>query len=146
MFRKKSCLRTRAMGFLNKKVSVMKKLLLLGPMLMWGVAAGAQDGSTDQCVHALSPVVQQTDVSTVARDSDSNSAVIQLDVVASLPDGGAPNYAFSSGDGTITSDGSRATWTVTGDGPFSANVEVSGPNGCKAYSRFTYHMEQTASQ
>jgi hypothetical protein len=134
------------MGLLNKKVSAMKKLLLLGPMLIWGAAAGAENGATDQCQPALSPVIQQTDVSTVERNSDANSAVIQLDIVASLPDESAPNYAFSSADGTITSDGSRATWTVTGEGPFSANVVVTAPNGCKAYSHFTYHMEQTASQ
>ena len=124
----------------------MKKLLLLGPMLMWGVAAGAQDGNTDQCPASVSPAIQQTDVSTVARDSDSNSAVIQLDVAASLPGGGAPSYAFSTSDGTISGDGSSATWTVTGDGPFSANVVVTAPNGCRAYSHFVYHMEQTASQ
>jgi hypothetical protein len=124
----------------------MKKLLLLGPMLIWGAAAGAQTGNTDQCPASLSPAIQQTDVSTVERNADNDSAVIQLDVVASLPDGGAPDYAFSSGDGTITSDGARATWTVTGNGPFTANVAISAPNGCKTYSHFTYHMEQTASQ
>jgi len=125
----------------------MKKFLLLGAMLTWGVAANAQDGTTDQCAPGLSPVIQQTDVSTVARDTDSNSAVIQLDVAASLSGGGgAPSYSFSTSDGTITGDGSTATWTVTGDGPFSANVVVTAPNGCKAYSHFVYHMEQTASQ
>lgn len=125
----------------------MKKLLLLGTMLTWGVAAGAQTGgAADPCPPALAPAIHQTDVSTVERNSDTNSAVIQLDIVASLPDGGAPTYAFSSSDGTITSNGSRATWTVTGEGPFTANVEVRAPNGCKSYSDFTYHMEQTASQ
>jgi hypothetical protein len=89
-------------------------------------------------------VIQQTDVSTVERSADSNGAVIQLDIAATLHDGNAPTYAFSAEDGTITSDGPRATWTVTGAGPFTANVEVSSPGGCKSYSHFTYHMEQTA--
>jgi hypothetical protein len=126
----------------------MKKLLLLGTMLMWGAAASAQDGggTTDQCLPSALPAIQQTDVSTVARDSDTNTAVIQLDIVASLPDGSAATYVFSSPDGVITSDGSRATWTVVGSGPFTANVEVSSPSGCKTYSHFTYHMEQTASE
>jgi hypothetical protein len=124
----------------------MKKLLLLGAMLTWGAAANAQTGgAADQCPSALAPAIQQTNVSTVERNADDNSAVIQLDIVASVPDG-APSYAFSSSDGTITSNGSRATWTVTGQGPFTANVEVTAPNGCKSYSDFTYHMEQTASQ
>ena len=124
----------------------MKKLLLLGTMLTWGAAAVAQDGggATDQCPPAALPVVQQTDVSTVERNADSNSAVIQLDVAASLPGGGAPSYVFSAENGTITSDGSRATWTVAGAGPFTANVEVASPDGCKSYSLFTYHMEETA--
>src|SRR4051794_8394746 len=126
----------------------MKKFLLVGAMLIWGAAAGAQSngGAADQCGPASSPAIQQTDVSTVERNSDSQSAIIQLDIVASLPDGSAPDYRFSSGDGTISGDGARAIWTVTGEGPFTANVEVSSSNGCKSYSHFTYHMEQTASQ
>src|SRR5439155_8017899 len=105
----------------------MKKFLLVGTMLIWGGAAGAQSngGSADQCGSAYAPAIQQSDVTTVERNNDSQSAVIQLDIVASLPDGSAPTYRFSSGDGTITGDGARATWTVTGEGPFTANVEVS---------------------
>jgi hypothetical protein len=125
----------------------MKKLLLLGTMLTWGAAAGAQvSGGADQCPVAASPVIHQTDVATVERNNDSNSAVIQLDVAASLPGGGDPTYAFSAPDGSITSDGPRATWTVSGAGPFTANVQVTSPDGCKSYAHFTYHMEQTASQ
>jgi hypothetical protein len=125
----------------------MKKLLLLGTMMVWSGAAAAQyNGGPDQCPVSISPAIQQTDVSTVERNADANSAVIQLDVVAELPDGGAPRYAFSSNDGTITGDGSRASWSVSGAGPFTANVEVTGSNGCRSYSHFTYHMEQTASQ
>jgi hypothetical protein len=120
----------------------MKKLLLLGTMLTWGAAAVAQD---DQCVPAALPVIEQTDVATLERNGDSG-AVIQLDVAASLPDGHAPTFAFSAENGTITSDGPRATWTVSGAGPFTANVEVSSPEGCKSYALFTYHMEQTASE
>jgi hypothetical protein len=124
----------------------MKKLLLLGTMLTWGAAAVAQEGggATEQCTPAALPVIQQTDVSTVERNADSNSAVIELDVSASLPGGGDPTYVFSAANGSITSDGPRATWTVAGAGPFTANVEVSSPEGCKSYSLFTYHMEQTA--
>jgi hypothetical protein len=125
----------------------MKKLLLLGTMLVWGGAAAAQTGEGgDQCPASVSPQIEQSDVSTVARDADANSAVIQLDVVASLPGGGTPSYSFSSNDGSITGDGSRASWTVNGAGPFTANVVVSAPNGCRSYSHFTYHMEQTDSQ
>jgi hypothetical protein len=121
----------------------MKKLLILGPMLMWGAAAAAQDG--DQCQPSSLPAIQQTDVATVERDGDSNSAVIQLDVDASGPSASALTYTFSSADGTLTSDGPRATWTVTGEGPFSADVQVSTPAGCTSTSHFAYHMEQTAS-
>ena len=126
----------------------MKKFLLVGTMLIWGAAAGAQSGggNADQCLASALPAIQQTDVATVERNSDTNSAVIQIDVAATLPDGGGLTYSFSSTDGTITSDGSRATWTVTGAGPFTANVAVSSDNGCKTYSHFTYHMEQTASE
>ena len=76
----------------------MKKLLLLGAMLTWGAAASAQTGgAADQCPSALAPAIQQTNVSTVERNADNDSAVIQLDIVASVPDG-APSYAFSSSD------------------------------------------------
>jgi hypothetical protein len=122
----------------------MKKLLIFGPMLMWAGAAAAQDG--DQCQASSLPVIQQTDVATVERNADTNSAVIQLDVAASLGDGVALTYAFTSPDGTITNDGPRATWTVEGAGPFSADVQVSSPDGCTTQAHFTYHMEQTASQ
>jgi hypothetical protein len=122
----------------------MKKLLIFGPMLMWGAAAAAQDG--DQCQLSSLPAISQTDVATVERNGDANSAVIQLDVAASAPNGSALTYTFSSVDGTLTSDGPRATWTVTGAGPFSADVQVSTPEGCTSYSHFIYHMEQTASE
>jgi hypothetical protein len=121
----------------------MKKLLILGIMSTWGAAAAAQD---DPCTPTALPVIQQTDVSTVERNADSSSAVIQLDVAATLPAGGSPNFVFSAENGAIVSDGPRATWTVAGAGPFTANVEVSSPEGCSAYAHFTYHMEQTASE
>jgi len=124
----------------------MKKLLLLGIMMSWGAAAAAQDASAaPECVPAALPVISQTDVATVERNGDTSSAVIQLDVAATSHGGGALTYVFSSPDGTITSDGSRATWTVSGAGPFSADVAVSSPDGCTSYSHFTYHMEQTTS-
>jgi len=125
----------------------MKKLLLMGTMLTWGAAAVAQDqGGAEQCLPSALPVIEQTDVSTVERNADGNSAVIQLDVAASLPNGGAPTFAFSAGNGTIANEGGHATWNVAGAGPFTANVQVSSPNGCKSYALFTYHMEQTASE
>ncbi|MBV9882590.1 MAG: hypothetical protein JO276_06235 [Sphingomonadaceae bacterium] len=122
----------------------MKKLLLLGPMLAWGAAAAAQENG-DQCQASAVPVVAETNVSTVSRDADTGNVVIQLDVDASIPNGGSPSYAFTADQGTITSEGARATWTVSGTGPFSANVAVSSPDtSCRAYAHFTYHMEQTA--
>jgi hypothetical protein len=127
----------------------MKKLLLVGPMLMWAAAAAAQDGggTTDQCPAEASPAIAQTDVATVQRDTDSGSAVIQLNVTASLPGGGAPNYVFSSSDGAIAGNGATATWTVTGAGPFTADVAVTAPDtGCTSHAVFTYHMEESASQ
>jgi hypothetical protein len=127
----------------------MKKFLLLGMMMTWGAAAAAQDGggNTDQCGPSTSPAIQQTNVATVERNSDSNSAVIQLDIVASRPDGGTLDYAFSSVDGTITSDGARATWTVDGAGPFTADVAVTAADsGCTTHSHFTYHMEQASTE
>ena len=127
----------------------MKKLLLIGTMLAWSGAATAQSQSPDQCPQSAQPVIQQTDVATAERNSDANSAVIQLDVAASLAPGdtgGDPTYSFSAQNGTITSDGSHATWTVAGAGPFTASVQVTAPSGCRSYARFTYHMEQTASQ
>lgn len=123
----------------------MKKLLLVGTMLAWSAAAAAQDG--DQCPAPSLPLVSQTDVATVERNSDSGSAIIQLDVSASDPAGGTLTYVFSSADGTIAGDGSRATWTVSGAGPFTATVAVSSAaSGCTSHARFTYHMEQSPSE
>ena len=126
----------------------MKKLLLVGPMLMWAAAAAAQNGGTnDQCPVSASPAIAQTDVATVQRDTDSGTATIQLNVSASLPNGGAPTYVFSSNDGTINGNGATATWTVTGAGPFTANVAVTAPDtGCTSHAVFIYHMEESASQ
>lgn len=124
----------------------MRKLMLLGMMMTsWGAAAAAQDtGAADQCPVSALPVIAQTDVATVDRNSDASSATIQLNVAASSPSGAALTYAFSSADGTITSDGTQATWTVSGAGPFEADVAVSSPDGCTSSSHFTYHMEATA--
>jgi hypothetical protein len=122
----------------------MRKLLLLGIMLSWGAAAAAQDGgSSDQCPAASLPVVGQTDVATLQRTDDGSGATIQLNVTATSPDGSALTYSFTSGDGTIAGDGETATWTVSGAGPFSADVRVSTPSGCSSHAHFIYHMEQT---
>ncbi len=126
----------------------MKKLLLVGPMLMWAAAAAAQDGggTNDQCPVSALPAIAQTDVATVQRDTDSGNATIQLSVTASLPNGGAPTYVFSSSDGTITGDGATATWTVTGAGPFTADVAVTAPDtGCTSHAVYTYNMEASPS-
>lgn len=125
----------------------MRKLLLVGLMMSWGAAAAAQDTGTsaDSCTGAL-PVISETDVATVERNTDSGSAVIQLDVDAAVPGGGGLSYNFASPDGSLVSDGARATWTVSGAGPFTATVEVTSAGGCKSYAQFTYNMEQTASQ
>jgi hypothetical protein len=127
-----------------KGVRIMKRLLLLGPMLAWGAAAGAQDnGSQDQCPSSALPVIERTDVATLEGNGE-NGAVIQIDVAAALPDGRSLTYAFSTQNGSITGDGARATWTVEGAGPFTATVEVSAPNyPCKAHAYFTYRMDQT---
>jgi hypothetical protein len=116
-------------------------------MLGWSAAAAAQDGtgSNDQCPAAALPAIGQTDVATLERNDDG-SAVIELEVAATSTDGSALTYTFSSPDGTIVGDGSHATWTVSGAGPFSADVRVSNAAGCTSAARFTYHMEQTASQ
>ena len=92
----------------------------------------------DQCQPSNIPVIAQTDVATVQRTDDGSGAVIQLDVAASVPDGSAATYAFTSADGTITSDGSRATWTVAGAGPF-----YSGCRGVVAqwlHDRLAFHL------
>jgi len=121
----------------------MKKLLILGTMLGWAAAAGAQDsGAADQCPSAALPVIERTDVATLERDSEDN-AVIQIDVAASLPNGQALAYAFSAHGGTIVSDGPRATWTVAGAGPFTASVEVSAADyPCASHAHFTYVMDR----
>ena len=122
----------------------MKKLMLLGMMMTgWSAAAAAQDTGADQCSASALPVIAQTDVATVDRNSDANSATIQLNVAASSPSGAALTYAFSSADGTLTNDGAQATWTVSGAGPFEADVAVSSPDGCSSSAHFTYHMEAT---
>jgi hypothetical protein len=126
----------------------MKKLLILGTMLAWGAAAGAQDQEAlpDQCASAALPVIEQTNVATLERNGE-NSAVIQIDVAASLADGRALTYVYSAHSGTITGEGPRATWTVEGAGPFTASVEVSAGNDpCTSHAHFTYLMAQTSSE
>jgi hypothetical protein len=120
-------------------------------MLSWGAAAAAQDsgGAADQCPSAALPVIERTDVATLERNSEesADSAVIQIDVAASLANGHALTYAFSTQSGTITSDGARATWTVAGAGPFTASVEVSAADyPCKSHAYFTYLMDRPPAQ
>jgi len=124
----------------------MKRLLLLGTMLAWSAAAGAQDSVPDQCPSAALPVIEQTDVATIEQNSET-SAVIQIDVAAALPDGRALSYLYSAHSGTIVGEGPRATWTVEGAGPFTASVEVAAANDpCKSHAHFTYLMAPTPSE
>ena len=125
----------------------MKRLLFLATMLTWGAAAGAQDPpDADQCPSSALPVIERTDVATLERNSDT-SAVIQIDVAASLPDGRPLAYAFSAHSGTIVGEGPRATWTVEGVGPFTASVELSAADyPCKSYVHFTYLMDRPPSE
>ncbi len=141
------CAADLSIGALDKGVRIMKRLLLLGTMLICGSAAAAQDGApADQCPSAALPVIERTDVATLERNSE-DSAVIQIDVAASLPNGQALTYAFSAHSGTITSDGSRATWTVAGAGPFTASVEVTAANyPCTSHAHFTYLMDRPPSE
>ena len=126
----------------------MKKLMLLGMLMTtgWASAAAAQDSNSgaDQCTASAAPVIAQTAVSTLQQNADTNSATLELDVAATSPSGSTLTYVFTSGDGTITGNGAQATWTVSGAGPFEADVAVSSPDGCTSYAHFTYHMEQAS--
>ena len=121
----------------------MKKLLLLVPMLAWsGVAAAQQsEAEADQCTTATLPVIERVDISPVSSGEDS--AVLQVDIEASLPGGGSLNYDFRGQDGSISGNGSSASWSVSGSGPFNATVEVSAPgSACTAFAYLTYSASE----
>lgn len=124
----------------------MKKLILVGAMLACGATANAQNsGATDQtCSAETSPVIQRVDVATASRPTET-SAVVEIDLDASLPDGRTLNYSFNVATGTVTSEGSHATWTVEGDGPFTATIEVSAYDyPCRSYANLTYRLEENS--
>jgi hypothetical protein len=120
----------------------MKRLLLVS-VLAWSAAANAQDGQgSDQCTPEASPVIERVNVATATRPTET-SAVVEIDLEAALPDGRALSYAFQPSSGSITSDGPHASWTVEGEGPFTATIEVSAADyPCKSYANLTYRMEE----
>ena len=121
----------------------MKRLLILGTVLAWCGAANAQDsGASDQnCPPEASPLIERVNVATMSRPS-ATSAVVQIDLEAALPDGRALSYAFNVASGSVTSDGPHAVWTVDGDGPFAATIEVSASGyPCRSYANLTYTIE-----
>lgn len=120
----------------------MKKLFLLGVMLACSAGANAQSGSNDQnCPVEAEPLIERVNVATMSRPTES-SAVVQVDLVAALPDGRALSYQFHADQGSIDSDGPHAVWTVEGEGPFTASVEVSASGyPCKSYANLTYVLE-----
>jgi|GEM_PF-2956589 len=121
----------------------MKRLLLLGSMLAWSAAANAQDsGASDQsCTPEASPLIERVNVATMSRPS-ATSAVVQIDLEAALPDGRPLSYAFNVASGSVTSDGPHASWTVEGDGPFEATIEVSAFGyPCRSYANLSYVLE-----
>jgi hypothetical protein len=120
----------------------MKKLILTGLLLASSGAAFAQSGSNDQnCPVEAEPLISRVNVATMSRPSAS-SAVVQVDLEASSPGGGALSYNFQPDSGSIQSDGSHAVWTVDGEGPFTASVEVSAADSpCKSYANLTYVLE-----
>lgn len=123
----------------------MKRLLILGTVLAWSGAANAQD-SGDQCAPEASPLIERVNVATMSRPTPI-SAVVQIDLEAALPDGRPLNYAFNVASGSVTSDGPHASWTVVGDGPFTATIEVSASDyPCRSYANLTYTMEEYVPQ
>ena len=121
----------------------MKTLFLAGAMLAWSGTAFAQ---TSECSSSEegAPSIQRIDVSTVERPS-ADSAVVQLDVVASTPTGAAPQYLFNGGGTPLANDGARATWTVQGSGPFTATISATTPgSNCVASADVTFTVEAPA--
>lgn len=129
-------------------VPVMKRLFLFGAMLACSAAANAQDsgGSGQSCSPADSPFIERVNVATTSRPSET-SAVVEIDLAASLPDGRPLTYTFNVASGSVTSDGSHAIWTVEGDGPFSATVEVSAADyPCRSHANLAYSLEDPDSE
>lgn len=117
----------------------MKKLLIMGAMLLSSAAANAQ--SSDECTAEQSPLIERVNVATESRPTET-SAVVGIDLEAALPDGRALTYTFNVASGSVSSDGPHATWNVEGNGPFTATVEVSASGyPCKSYANLTYVME-----
>lgn len=121
----------------------MKKLLLVTTLvttLAWSAAANAQDSG--ECTPEASPLIERVNVATASRPT-ATSAVVEVDLEAALPDGRALTYTFNAASGSISSDGSHATWNVEGSGPFTATVEVSAADyPCRSYANLTYVMEE----
>jgi hypothetical protein len=121
----------------------MKKLFLAGAMLVWSGAAFAQDSQCSS-VEQGAPDIERVDVSTIERTSD-NSAVVQLDVVATTPNGAQPTYSFNGGGNPLANEGPRATWAVEGEGPFTATIEVRTPGSdCVSHADVTFTVEEPA--
>lgn len=120
----------------------MKRLFLFGAMLALSAAANAQDAPDQSCTAEVSPRIERVNVATMSRPS-ATSAVVQIDLEAALPDGRALTYTFNPASGSIVSDGPNATWTVEGEGPFAASVEVSAAGyPCQSYANWTYELEE----
>ena len=118
----------------------MKKLFLTGLLLASSGAAYAQNGD-QSCPVESEPLIERVNVATMSRPS-ATSAVVQVDLEAALPDGRPLNYVFHPESGSIESDGSHAVWSVEGEGPFTATVEVSAADDpCKSYANLTYVLE-----
>ena len=118
----------------------MKKLILTGLLLASSGAAFAQNGD-QSCPVEAEPLIERVNVATMSRPS-ATSAVVQVDLEAAAPGGGALSYNFHPDSGSIQSEGSHAVWTVDGEGPFTASVEVSSADSpCKSYANLTYVLE-----
>ena len=119
----------------------MKKLLILAPMLAWSGAAAAQqtESEADQCNAANRPVIQRVDIAPADEQPSETSTLLQISIEASRPDGASLSYDFRGDDGSISGNGSSASWTVSRSGAFEATVEVSGPgSACTAFAYLAY--------
>ena len=136
---------TNGTNLLDEGVRKMKKLLLLVPLLAWsGVAAAQQsEAEADQCTAATLPRDRAGRYRPASEQSSETSTVLNVDIQASLPGGGALNYDFRAQDGSLSDEGAHATWAVSGSGPFNATVEVSAPgSACTAFAYLTYAAGQ----
>jgi hypothetical protein len=132
---------------LDKGCVNMKKLLLLAPLLAWSGVATAQqsEAEADQSTDATRPVIERVDISAGEQPSETTT-LLQVAILASRPDGGSLNYDFRGQDGAISGNGSNASWTVTGAGPFNATVEVTVPgSACTAFAYLTYSAAEAGS-